>query len=272
MEEKPIIITVNSPYSDKGSVSGGGEYKQGDTVTITATPKTGYAFNYWTNQYGSKISDAGATYTFTATESGTFNAWFKDDISSATYTVNFNANGGSGKMDAVTITEGEKLTLPECTFTAPKGKEFDRWEAGMPGEQVDVTADSVIRAVWKEKTAANPFTDVAAGAYYYEPILWAVSHDPQITNGTDATHFSPNATCTRGQVVTFMWRAAGCPKPACNKNPFTDVKSSDYYYKAVLWAVNHKPQITNGTGATTFSPDTTCTRGQIVTFLYRDMG
>ena len=171
----PISIIVKSTYNDKGSVSGGGEYKPGDTVTITATPKTGYAFNYWTDQYGVKISNAGPTYTFIATESGRFDAWFTDDISSATYTVTFDANGGSGTMDAVTVTEGEKLTLPDCGFTAPKGKEFDKWDKGAPGEQIDVTADMTIRAIWKEKPVeldpVNPFVDVAEKAFYYDAVI-----------------------------------------------------------------------------------------------------
>ena len=111
----------------------------------------------------------------------------------------------------------------------------------------------------------NPFVDVSESDYFYEPVLWAV--DKGITNGTDATHFSPAATCTRGQVVTFLWRAAGSPTPTSTTNPFTDVTSSDYYYNAVLWAVGKN--ITNGTSATTFGPNAGCTRGQVVTFLHR---
>ena len=111
----------------------------------------------------------------------------------------------------------------------------------------------------------NPFVDVSESDYFYEPVLWAVGKG--ITNGTDATHFSPAATCTRGQVVTFLWRAAGSPAPSSTTNPFTDVSSSDYYYNAVLWAVGKN--ITNGTSPTTFGPNDGCTRGQVVTFLHR---
>ena len=82
-----------------------------------------------------------------------------------------------------------------------------------------------------------------------------------------ANTFEPNATCTRGQVATFLWRSQGKPTPESSNNPFKDVKSGEYYYSAVLWAVENG--ITNGTGADTFSPDASCTRGQIVTFLYR---
>ncbi len=79
-----------------------------------------------------------------------------------------------------------------------------------------------------------PFVDVKTSAYYYKAVAWAFFHDPQITAGTDSTHFSPNNTCTRGQIVTFLWRAAGCPTPTITENPFTDVKSTDYWYSAVL--------------------------------------
>ena len=122
----------------------------------------------------------------------------------------------------------------------------------------------------KEPAPKNPFVDVAGDAYYYDAVLWAVSHSPQITNGTDATHFSPDATCTRAQVVTFLWRAKGSPEPRSSSNPFSDVKKSDYYYKAVLWAVENG--VTKGTSATAFSPDQGCTRAQVVSFLWRAKG
>lgn len=115
---------------------------------------------------------------------------------------------------------------------------------------------------------SNPFSDVAGGAYYNEAVRWAVKNG--IASGTDAKHFSPDAACTRGQAVTFLWRAAGCPAPALAENPFADVKSTDYCYDAVLWAV--QTGVAKGTSASTFSPDAPCTRGQIVTFLYRAAG
>ena len=116
----------------------------------------------------------------------------------------------------------------------------------------------------------NPFTDVQEGAYYYDAVLWAVKHEPQITNGTSETLFSPDAVCTRGQIVTFLWRAKGCPEPKSTRNPFTDVKNDDYFFKAVLWAVEEN--ITNGIDATRFDPNGSCTRGQAVTFLWRAEG
>ena len=116
----------------------------------------------------------------------------------------------------------------------------------------------------------NPFTDVAEGAYYYDAVLWAVGHEPQITKGTSPTTFSPDAICSRGQVVTFLWRAAGAPEPTMALNPFSDVKEGAFYYKAVLWAV--QTGITKGVDATHFGPDRDCTRGQVVAFLHRAQG
>ena len=119
-----------------------------------------------------------------------------------------------------------------------------------------------------KKPIKNPFTDVKKSDFYYEPVLWAVNNG--ITSGTSKTTFAPNAACTRGQIATFLWRAAGCPNPKTSKNPFTDVKKSDYYYKAVLWAVGEG--ITSGATKTNFQPDAPCTRGQIATFLWRSAG
>ena len=107
-------------------------------------------------------------------------------------------------------------------------------------------------------------------AFYFTPVYWAYEAKPQITNGLDKTHFGPNAGCTRGQVVTFLWRAAGCPEPRSTRSPFTDVGSRAFYAKAVAWAV--EKGITKGMSETSFAPDATCTRGQIVTFLWRFKG
>jgi len=113
-----------------------------------------------------------------------------------------------------------------------------------------------------------PFTDVDVNAYYYDAVKWAV--EKGVTTGTSATTFSPDADCTRAQIVTFLWRAMGSPEPTAAENPFVDVKPEDYFYKAVLWAV--EKGITNGTSATTFSPNDSCTRAQTVTFLWRAEG
>ena len=116
--------------------------------------------------------------------------------------------------------------------------------------------------------ATNPFVDVGEKDYFYAPVLWAVEEG--ITGGIDETHFAPNNACTRGQVVTFLWRANGSPEPKSTSHPFTDISADKYYYKAVLWAVEEG--ITAGLTATTFGPNNACTRGQIATFLWRANG
>lgn len=118
-----------------------------------------------------------------------------------------------------------------------------------------------------EVPQTNPFTDVTTSDYYYDAVLWAVANG--VTNGSSATTFSPNVAVSRAQMVTFLWRAHGSPE-ATGTNPFTDVSTSDYYYDAVLWAVANG--VTNGTSATTFSPDAPVTRAQAVTFQWRAAG
>ena len=119
-----------------------------------------------------------------------------------------------------------------------------------------------------DATRENPFVDVPNDSFCIDPVLWAVEEG--ITTGTSATTFDPNGKCARAIVVTFLWRAAGSPEPTTTENPFSDVKESDFYYKAVLWAVENG--ITTGTSATTFSPTELCNRATVVTFLYRAQG
>lgn len=123
-----------------------------------------------------------------------------------------------------------------------------------PDEQVDPVEPEI-----------PAFTDVPENEYYSDAVTWAVAKG--ITVGTSETTFSPNADCTRGQIVTFLWRAAGSQEPTSSNNPFVDIKPSDYFYDAVLWATENG--ITYGTSDTTFSPDDPCTRGQSVTLLWR---
>ncbi len=117
----------------------------------------------------------------------------------------------------------------------------------------------------KPATKLNPFTDVAEADFYYSAVLWAVENG--ITNGTDATHFSPMGVCNRAQVVTFLWRAFGQPECASTEHPFTDVQTGSWYESPVLWAVENG--ITAGMTPTAFGPTANCNRAQIVTFLYR---
>ncbi len=113
-----------------------------------------------------------------------------------------------------------------------------------------------------------PFTDVEEDSKFYEAICWAYANE--ITNGKTETTYQPKADCTRGQVVTFIWRANGCPEPTIKENPFTDVSTASPFYKAILWAYEHG--ITKGKTVTTFQPDVTVNREQVVTFLWRAEG
>ena len=160
-------------------------------------------------------------------------------------------------LDTLTVLDSKdkavKLTEKngKYTFTMPAGK---------------VTVSAAFKAA--APASENPFTDVPSGAYYEDAVIWAVKKG--ITSGTSATTFNPDGSCTRAQAVTFLWRAAGSPEPKSAAMPFTDVPAGSYFEKAVLWAVENG--ITKGTSDTTFSPDASCTRAQIVTFLWRAGG
>lgn len=126
--------------------------------------------------------------------------------------------------------------------------------------------DHTLYAQWHLKDI--PFNDIPADKYYTEAVDWAVKNN--ITKGISDTEFGVNLECSRAQMATFQWRAAGCPEPKSNKNSFTDIKEGSYYYKAVLWAVENG--ITSGTSATTFSPNNILDRAQAVTLLWRANG
>ena len=178
----------------------------------------------------------------------------------------------AGTRITVTVKPDSGYVLDELTITDAKNKDLKvtkRSETTYTFHMADskVTVDaSFIGDGAAEKPDAR-FDDVSANAYYADAVEWAVSKG--ITSGTSANTFSPDASCTRAQMVTFLWRANGSPK-ADRANPFTDVSAEAYYYDAVLWAVEQG--ITSGTSATTFSPDATVNRGQTVTFLWRANG
>jgi len=172
----------------------------------------------------------------------------------------YTTNGVCPKDDPAPIRYTGPIPLtPGTWFFRIRARLDGVWSDGLP-----------LHLTVAEQPPENPFMDVTQGKFYYDPVLWAVSRDPQITNGVDDTHFQPDKTCTRAQVVTFLWRAAGCPQPTGTTHPFTDVKEGGFYYTAMLWAVEQG--ITTGTGKTTFSPNDGCTRAQVVTFLHRVQG
>jgi hypothetical protein len=159
----------------------------------------------------------------------------------------------------------------ECADPCADGHTWDEGtvtKAATGGEKGVKTYTCQICGETKEEEITLVFTDVPENTWYTDAVAWAV--DQGITQGTSDTTFSPLKDCTRAQVVTFLWRAAGCPEPAATENPFTDVAENNDYYKAILWAA--ETGITDGTSETTFSPADVCTRAQVVTFLWRANG
>ena len=186
-----------------------------------------------------------------------------------TFTVSFDLHGHGRALDEVRVESG--LTVNRPGDPIEEGWVFGGWYTDpdfteLYDFELPVTSDLTLHAKWTEK-ADEPFSDVDEAAYYAAPVNWAVARG--ITNGTGGGRFSPAAVCTRAQIVTFLWRAKGCPEPESSVSPFTDV-TGGYYYKAVLWAVEQG--ITNGTSADKFSPDAGCTRAQVVTLLWRAEG
>ena len=174
----------------------------------------------------------------------------------------------SGSRVTVTVTPDSGYKLGELVVTDRDGKKLELTDKGngqytftMPSGKVEVAAEFV------KEVEVSPFADVATDAYYYDAVKWAV--EKGVTNGVSETLFGPDQACTRAQIVTFLWRAAGSPEPKSGSS-FADVAADAYYAKAVAWAVENG--ITKGTSETTFHPDETCTRAQGVTFLYRALG
>jgi len=249
--------------TEHGTVTANRRYaERGDTVTITVTPDNGYVLETVTatdkNGNTLKLTDKGdGKYTFTMPGSKVeIKATFMEDNSVLNFFYDVPNDAYYYEAvkwaveNGVTGGVGNNLFAPDGTCSRAQAVTFLWRAAGSPAP----------------KSTATPFTDVPAGSYYYNAVLWAIENG--ITVGTSATTFSPDADCTRAQIVTFLWRAEKSPA-AGSSNPFTDVASGAYYADAVLWAV--KENITNGSTATTFSPDANCTRAQIVTFLYRCM-
>ena len=173
-----------------------------------------------------------------------------------------------GSTVIITVEPDEGYELDEITVTDKDGNALKLTDKGdgkysftMPSGKVDIDA------TFKKLAETSPFADVSTDAYYYEAVKWAAENN--ITGGIGNGLFGPELTCSRGQIVTFLWRAAGSPEPKA-LSTFTDVAADAYYAKAVAWAVENG--VTNGTSATTFSPDDPCTRGQAVTFLWRALG
>ena len=276
--------TVNQ-YTITYDLAGGTVEGNPDTYTIETVAftlknptKSGYTFTGWS---GTGL-DGENNMTVTIPKGSTGNR---------SYTAHWRYNGGGGsgysyytiKATAGTggsISPSGNVSVREGrdqTFTITPDKDYAVANVKIDGKSIGAvksyTFENVSRTHTIEvifmKANGNPqtgvFVDVATGSYYEDAVDWAVENG--ITKGTDDTHFSPDGICTRAQAVTFLWRAAGSPEPETRTMPFTDVPVGSYYYDAVLWAVENG--ITKGTSDTTFSPNMTCSRAQIVTFLWR---
>ena len=212
----------------------------------------------WTVSYSAPYSGGSSsdpTYSVSTpskTENGSVTVSPKSASKGDTVTVTVKPDSGY-VLETLTVTDknGNELTL--------KDKGNGKYTFTMPAGKVEVKATFM-----EDNSVLNFFYDVPNDAYFYEAVKWAV--DKGITNGLSDTMFGPYESCTRAQIVTFLWRAAGSPEPK-TASSFTDVPANAYYAKAVAWAVENG--ITNGMTETTFAPDATCTRGQSVTFLYR---
>ena len=202
--------------------------------------------------YSGSSSDPTYSVTVDKTENGSVTVSPKSASKGDTVTVTVKPDSGY-VLETLTVTDknGNELTL--------KDKGDGKYTFTMPAGKVEVKATFM-----EDNSVLNFFYDVPNGAYFYEDVKWAVKSG--VTNGLSDTMFGPYESCTRAQIVTFLWRAAGSPEPK-TASSFTDVPVSTYYAKAVAWAVENG--ITNGMTATEFAPDATCTRGQSVTFLYR---
>ena len=249
--------TIKATAGTGGSISPSGNVsvREGRDQTFTITPDKGYAVA--NVKIDGKSIGAAKSYTFeNVSRTHTIEVIFMKANGNPQTGVFVDVATGSYYEDAVDwavengITKGTDDThfSPDGICTRAQAVTFLWRTAGSP----------------KPETRAMPFTDVPVGSYYYDAVLWAVENG--ITKGTSDTTFSPNMTCSRAQIVTFLWRSEKSPA-AGTANPFADVKSTAYYADAVLWAV--KENITKGTTNTTFSPNADCTRAQIVTFLWR---
>ena len=228
--EKKISIRITDSTSGGGSSGGGGGGGGGGSVSIPDTKIPTGIYEHGTVTVSPESASKGDTVTITVTPDKGYT------LESLTVL------DKDGKALALTDKGGGRYT-----FTMPAGK---------------ITVKAVFM---DDNTMLNFFTDVHAEDYYYDAVLWAAQEG--VTGGTSDTLFAPNAGCTRAQAVTFLWRAAGSPEPKSADLPFTDVPADAYYAKAVAWAVENG--VAKGVSETAFAPDTSCTRAQIVTFLWR---
>ena len=236
----------------------------GSNTTVKVTENSGkcaYEFTYSRPSHGggSGGGSASSSYAITVANSQNGKVTSSHTTAASGTTVTLTVTPDKGyELDKLTVVNGSNK---DVSVTEKNGK----YTFTLPSSKVTVTGTFKQSASTEPTKPSNPFTDVPKGSYYEDAVNWAV--DKGVTGGTSATTFAPNGVCTRAQAVTFLWRAAGSPKPTASAAAFTDVPAGSYYAEAVQWAV--EKNITKGTSETTFSPDMPCSRGQIVTFLWR---
>ena len=281
------VVTVNGSYDAQNS--GAGSYAAGSVVTVRAGSRSGYTFNGWTSGSNVVFDDPSAAETIFTMPAGSVTVtanWARDggssssgrDDSDPSYAVGIPDKmvNGSVSVSPKNASQGDRVTVtvkPDTGYELDSlkvldknGKELALTDKGdgkftfiMPAGRVEV------KATFTEEVKISPFRDVPTDAYYYEAVKWAQKKG--ITGGIGDGLFGPNQPCTRAQIVTFLWRAAGSPEPEGTAAGMTDVAAGSYYEKAVAWAIENG--ITTGTADGLFAPDATCTRAQGMTFLFR---
>ena len=281
------VVTVNGSYDAQNS--GAGSYAAGSVVTVRAGSRSGYTFNGWTSGSNVVFDDPNAEETIFTMPDGSVTVtanWSRDggspssgrDDSDPRYAVGIpdKTENGSVSVSPKNASQGDRVTvtaepdegyeLDSLKVLDKNGKELELTDKGdgrftfiMPAGRVEV------KAAFTEEAKISPFRDVPTDAYYYEAVKWAQKKG--ITGGIGDGLFGPNQPCTRAQIVTFLWRAAGSPEPEGTAAGMTDVAAGSYYEKAVAWAIENG--ITTGTADGLFAPDATCTRAQGMTFLFR---
>lgn len=281
-------VTVNGSSYDAQN-SGAGSYAAGSVVTVRAGSRSGYIFNGWTSGSNIVFDDPNAEETTFIMPDGSVTVtanWSRDggssssgrDDSDPSYAVGIPDKmvNGSVSVSPKNASQGDRVTVtvkPDTGYELDSlkvldknGKELALTDKGdgkfafiMPAGRVEV------KATFTEEVKISPFRDVSTDAYYYEAVKWAQKKG--ITGGIGNDLFGPYQPCTRAQIVTFLWRAAGSPEPEGTAAGMTDVAAGSYYEKAVAWAIENG--ITTGTADGLFAPDATCTRAQGMTFLFR---
>ena len=273
------LVTLTMKYNDGATADSTYNVASGTTITLPTPKRSGYTFNGWYDGSTKVSSPYEVTKNVTLTASWSYNYSGGSSSSDPTYSVSTPSKTENGSVTVspksaskgstvtITVKPDSGYVLETLTVTDKNGNELTLKDKGngkytftMPAGKVEVKATFM-----EDNSMLNFFYDVPNNAYFYEAVKWAVKNG--ITTGVGNNLFAPEQPCTRAQIVTFLWRAAGSPEPKGAAFGMTDVVSGSYYEKAVAWAIENG--ITTGTTTTMFSPNVTCTRAQAVTFLAR---